>query len=362
LVLVTFPAWWRGLCRVPSKDACFDSYTPYMAEQAYRYDVALSFAGEDRPYVNQVAASLKDNGVKVFYDDYEKVALWGRDLYAHLDWVYRTASRYCVIFISKSYAAKVWTNHERASAQARALTEHKEYVLPARFDDTEIPGLLPTIGYMSLRDVSPADLAVLLLEKLGPRKLEPGFPTNVGRLIEELNYKGSVAAKKRKNEEASDIAYSFYEALGRMTIDERRAVAGVFAFGCPGELRKGVHISLNLLSRMTKMPEAQLLDSLGAVRSLNIKSKLRDPPHAVEPDDLVADDKDILVSFWSSDVPHSDDATKVAFQAVNCAAQHFCSEHGLEVVTHLDFHRLSSNANLSEPVTFSDEEHSAPSS
>lgn len=77
-----------------------------MTKEEPRYDVALSFAGEERPYVDQVAAALQNKGIKVFYDDYEKVALWGRDLYTHLDWVYRVASRYCVVFISASYAKR----------------------------------------------------------------------------------------------------------------------------------------------------------------------------------------------------------------------------------------------------------------
>lgn len=58
----------------------------------------------------------------------------------HLDEVYRKKSGFCVMFISKHYALKAWTNHERASAQARAFTENQKYVLPARLDDTEIPG------------------------------------------------------------------------------------------------------------------------------------------------------------------------------------------------------------------------------
>ncbi|TMP76812.1 molecular chaperone Tir, partial [Pseudoalteromonas phenolica] len=32
------------------------------------FEIALSFAGEDREYVDQVANLLKDSGVKVFYD------------------------------------------------------------------------------------------------------------------------------------------------------------------------------------------------------------------------------------------------------------------------------------------------------
>ena len=44
------------------------------------YDVALSFAGEDREYVEEVARILKAAGVKVFYDKFETVQLWGRNI------------------------------------------------------------------------------------------------------------------------------------------------------------------------------------------------------------------------------------------------------------------------------------------
>ena len=81
------------------------------------YDVCLSFAGEQRPYVSEAADALRSFGIRVFYDDYEKAALWGKDLYEHLDWVYRKVARYCLVFISSDYAAKVWTTHERRSAQ-----------------------------------------------------------------------------------------------------------------------------------------------------------------------------------------------------------------------------------------------------
>src|SRR5687768_10619908 len=105
-------------------------------EKEFLYDVALSFAGEDRPYVGAVAAALVDSGVKVFYDEYETITLWGKDLYVHLRDVYQSQARYTVLFASKHYAEKVWTNHERESAQARAIAESSEYILPARFDDS----------------------------------------------------------------------------------------------------------------------------------------------------------------------------------------------------------------------------------
>ena len=93
------------------------------------YDVSLSFAGEDRDYVEQVANALRDAGVKVFYDKHEVATLWGKDLYRHLDGVYRKQSKYCVVFASKNYAEKLWTNHELRSAQAKALKSAGEYIL-----------------------------------------------------------------------------------------------------------------------------------------------------------------------------------------------------------------------------------------
>ena len=53
------------------------------------YEVVLSFAGEKRDYVEKVAKFLKNNNVKVFYDDFEdeKIYLWGKSsllCYVHL--------------------------------------------------------------------------------------------------------------------------------------------------------------------------------------------------------------------------------------------------------------------------------------
>jgi hypothetical protein len=44
----------------------------------FKYDVTLSFAGEDREYVGQVAKILESKGTKVFYDKFEEADLWGK--------------------------------------------------------------------------------------------------------------------------------------------------------------------------------------------------------------------------------------------------------------------------------------------
>jgi TIR domain len=139
-----------------------------MTGPAFEYDVCLSFAGEQRAYVERVANSLTSRNVRVFYDLNEQATLWGKDLYEHLDEVYRKKARYCIIFISNDYIQKVWTSHERKSAQARAIEIGAEYILPARFDDSAVPGLHSTVGYIDLRITSPEDLAALAIQKISP--------------------------------------------------------------------------------------------------------------------------------------------------------------------------------------------------
>ena len=135
--------------------------------EKYEYDIVLSFAGEDRKYAAELADSLDKKGVNVFYDDFEKDLLWGEDLYTYLDELYRFKAKYCVAFLSKNYAAKMWTNHERKSAQSRAFTENRPYILPIRLDATEIPGIRPTVAYLTWNNESAESIAEILVKKLG---------------------------------------------------------------------------------------------------------------------------------------------------------------------------------------------------
>jgi len=132
----------------------------------YEFDVALSFATEDRAFVAEIAHGLRSAGVRVFYDDFELVDLWGRDLVDYLEDVYRHRSRFAVVFASEHYAKKMWTAHERRSVQSRALDETGPYLLPVRLDDAEIPGLLPTVGYIDARRYAASDITALIVEKV----------------------------------------------------------------------------------------------------------------------------------------------------------------------------------------------------
>lgn len=143
------------------------THGPY---KKFRYEVVLSFAGEERPYVEEVANFLKAHGITVFYDFHEEANLWGKELSEVLDTIYSEEGRYCVMFLSRNYADKMWTTHERRSAIEGAMIRRTEYILPVRFDDTELPGIRSTIGYVDAKRKTPVELGRLIMEKLG-RKL-----------------------------------------------------------------------------------------------------------------------------------------------------------------------------------------------
>jgi hypothetical protein len=137
------------------------------APGSYVFDVAFSFAGSERPIAERLNAIVIAAGFRAFYDDAYPEQLWGKELPVVFDEVYRKQARYCVILVSPEYAARMWTNVERRSAQARAVTEKgNEYILPIEVEPAEIPGLPPTVAYLSLKRYTVEQIGAMLVKKL----------------------------------------------------------------------------------------------------------------------------------------------------------------------------------------------------
>ncbi|MBM7858006.1 toll/interleukin-1 receptor domain-containing protein [Lentzea nigeriaca] len=193
-----------------------------------KYDVCLSFAGEDRDYVEEVARHLTELGVSRFYDTDEQADLWGKNLVEHLDHIYRKDSRFCVMFISEAYARKMWTKHERQSAFDRAMVSDTEYLLPARFDDTEIPALRVGTGYIDLRNRTPRELARMIAEKVGSAvdAPEPGWEYQLFADTVALHM-GKLSAKQISHE-LGDVTPGRTITSDTDALDNYRARTGVF--------------------------------------------------------------------------------------------------------------------------------------
>lgn len=149
----------------------------------YSYDVVLSFAGEDRVYVREIAKKLKQKKLRVFYDEFEEKNLWGKDLYQYLHYIYKESALYCVIFVSSDYIKKAWTIHELKAAQNRAFLDSREYILPLLLEkNVKLPGLPDTTGYISSEGHTATQIAGLIFEKVKDVK-----PTKQEELLAKAN-------------------------------------------------------------------------------------------------------------------------------------------------------------------------------
>jgi len=239
--------------------------------------VALSFAGEDRDYVEKVATRLRADGVNVFYDKFEEAELWGKNLYEHFSNIYQNKALFTVMFISEHYKDKSWPNLERRSAQARAIADSKEYILPAFFDESiEVPGLLKTTGRVSLKTLTPEELATLIVEKLQKSgveltqnfmysehvKADVDFPLTLGRTVPNL-----IKAMKSYDWYKQNPAIVELLKLDWAKISPDEAfVLGRNLYQCAcGSERKALSVLTNLRRELAALPEVRALDFLNGM-------------------------------------------------------------------------------------------------
>ena len=100
--------------------------------RSYTYDVAISYAGEDRAAAQALARALERRGVTVFFDTYEQATLWGKNLYTYLSDLYQHKAHYCVIFVSKQYAAKRWCKSQNSAGNFCTIQWAMRYTLLRR--------------------------------------------------------------------------------------------------------------------------------------------------------------------------------------------------------------------------------------
>jgi TIR domain len=133
------------------------------------FDVCISFAGEDREIAKRIASLVKRNGMKrkVFYDDFEKVTLWGEELTRYLRKIYSEQSKYCIVLFSHAYARRVWTRHEYRAALTRVVREEGAYILPVALDIAAVPEEFSSVGYWAFIAGDERKIAKAIEEKIG---------------------------------------------------------------------------------------------------------------------------------------------------------------------------------------------------
>jgi hypothetical protein len=139
---------------------------------SWKFDVALSFAGADRSVALAIAEALRKLQINVFYDQWHTSQIWGRDLSVLLPEIYSNA-RFCVVLISQSYLSRPYAQHELETILARRVFKDKDFFLPVRLDESQVPGLSETVAYIDYSREGVDRIASLIAARMG---MEPASP------------------------------------------------------------------------------------------------------------------------------------------------------------------------------------------
>ncbi|MEW2131905.1 toll/interleukin-1 receptor domain-containing protein [Streptomyces sp. NPDC005435] len=131
------------------------------------YDLAVSFAGEQRDYVEQVVRACQERGLRVAYDADLTVDLWGRNLVQEFRKVYGGA-RYVAPFISRDYLAKPYPMDEFRSMLLPAMDRPDDYMLPVLMGDVSVPPELlnPAVAVLRSEDYTAGELADAFAQRI----------------------------------------------------------------------------------------------------------------------------------------------------------------------------------------------------
>lgn len=132
----------------------------------FEFNIAISFAGENREIAEELAEKLQRKGIRVFYDRFHKSELWGKKLTTFFQDIYGSKTKFVVVLISRYYPIKDWTDFEFSIMRAEAKKRQDEFILPVKLDDTKILGIHRDIGYLDYKEEGIDGIVDCLLGKL----------------------------------------------------------------------------------------------------------------------------------------------------------------------------------------------------
>ena len=238
-----------------------------------KFKVGFSFAGEDRGFVEKVVQYLKNRGIDVFYDADYDIDMWGKNITNYLDDVYRDKCCFVVVFISKFYINKSWTNFEFDIIKDRWLMD-RNFILPVKLDETNWKGLSNSIGYVNASSMSADELGSKILKKINKDNVSDD-------LIYSEDALSDIDFSINSDSEVGDIlkglkSYNFYiqnDAInkicdinwGLINGDECFVLGRNILQSAEGDVNGAADFLLNIRKRLSSLPEKVAWDILSGV-------------------------------------------------------------------------------------------------
>jgi len=134
----------------------------------HKFDVALSFSGKYRTFVNQVAQELerilgKD---KYFYDQNYKQQLAMPSMDLILQDIYKKNSKLIVVFFGSSYQEKEWCGIEFRAIREILLKKENKRIMYIKMEKGNVDGILHVDGYIDAQESDPLKIASYINDRL----------------------------------------------------------------------------------------------------------------------------------------------------------------------------------------------------
>jgi hypothetical protein len=135
-----------------------------------RFRVGLSFPGERRDFVRQIAERVRDAVGEVFYDEWFTAELAVPNLDTKLQGIYADDCELIAVFLCEKYNEKEWCGLEWRAIRELIKKRRDEDVMPFRFDDAAVPGIFSIDGYVDLRNRTPDEAAGFIVQRCEHRQ------------------------------------------------------------------------------------------------------------------------------------------------------------------------------------------------
>ncbi len=133
-----------------------------------RFAVALSFPGEHRDYVKQIADALVTSLTKprVFYDRYYEAELSRPNLDTYLQKIYHDESELVVVVLCKEYDEKEWCGLEFRAIRDLIKQRRDEEIMFVRVADGDVKGVFGIDGYVDAKNRPATEIAQVICDRL----------------------------------------------------------------------------------------------------------------------------------------------------------------------------------------------------
>ena len=132
----------------------------------FKFDIAISYAGDEAGIAEDLWQLLQEKGVKVFFAKGKKGYLLGKPLKRELKYIFGPHTKFVVPIISKHYVQKRWPKYEFDVAKKEEHRRLVEFILPIRLDDVNLGGLKEDVVYIDLRKEGFIKTVDIIIEKL----------------------------------------------------------------------------------------------------------------------------------------------------------------------------------------------------